>query len=1267
MRPVTAKEPGGDLVLLHFPVSAAPVYLGRELHERGVYLRTFPSPGMIFLVVATGKIHQSMGSPKMADGLQRKVAVRRYPKLVREAERRVPLTPSAFLKEMSLTTQQRLASTREMRRPRITQLLDMGEASHHKFSAVDLDQSLFQPFPSEVVFQNYIPFEVYEVPLILRNTDKVPRLVKVVLEPSPYFKLTSPSGVCCKVAPGLCATFRVLFTPEENEDYFHQLTCITEREKFIVPIRAVGARAILDFPDQLNFSICPVKYSSQKTLLVRNVGNREARYRISTESPFSVDPSIGTLGIGDAVQVTVEFHPLKTGDHSGSLVVHYDTGEDTHTSLSGAAVDVNIGLARSSLTVEKTYLTLSNHRSVVIHNRSEIKVHFQWKAFSTQEEEDHQRLRLQRRKGGKMDRCLRECRVDSALGERLPLLSCPFQNQRAKVQGDSMLFSDDVFSLEPMEGDIWPNSSAEVNVIFRPREARVYQQTVYCDISGRETRLPLRIEGEGIGPRLRFSCEQLDIGKVFVGLNHSYEVVLFNKGAIDAAFNLVPPATALGSCFTFLPQEGIISPDGLQVVRISFSSTVLGKFTEEFSFSVTGSPEPVTLTIRGCVIGPTFHFDVPALHFGDVSFGFPHTLSCRLTNNSLVPLTFNLRIPGDGLGEPSVSSLAQITENTRLLQRKGAHRHLRPREFSIKPRRGTIRPLGFLDIQVTLCSNTLQSYELALVVDVCGVGRAVSALLLTARCVVPALRVLNPVMVFGRCSLKYPYQQMLTLVNDSDLPGCYRVLPQEHKEDASVWYSSPVPWGIVQPRSSVEVPLTLEAQVTGEQDTVAHVAVFGSDGSPLKIHLVSTGEGPVVYVHPSKINFGSIQVLQDASRTLHLSNQSVIPASFRATMARECSCWRIEPSEGVIPPETEVSVAVVASLDDTEKLKDEVNLFIENSHTYVIPVRAVGTGTTIVTDKLFAPELNLGPHFSLDPCCYRFKVTNKGRRTRWLYWSTAGSGSFRRRHRVPAVSTTEGQGSSQSPRPACPGFKVQPLRVELMPGKTTEMVLECFSSTPQPTALDFGCILNDTKDVRYIELTNCSPLLVQYHWSFLMDSCVSQMRFSPPVPKFFTKPQPPKKEGAWSERSVSAGSSCRDGGVEEPAEALGAAGDPAQEPAGADDSLEAKVLPSPAEELEGAVETQGLVGINRLMQSVEAEPVSLGMEEVFDVLPLCGVLQPGKSQRVMFTFFGHTNIVAHVTALCRVEGGPTYEIALSGEASLINYLLDVTEIDCGLQ
>uniref|UniRef100_A0A8C9G5T6 HYDIN/VesB/CFA65-like Ig-like domain-containing protein n=1 Tax=Pavo cristatus TaxID=9049 RepID=A0A8C9G5T6_PAVCR len=650
--------------------------------------------------MATNKLHQSVGSSKSPDAFQNEVVAPYNPKLVTEEEP-VTLTPSAFLKEMSLTTEQRLASTHSTQRPRVVELLDMSDTSHQKFSSVDLDQTLFQPFPSEVVFQSYVPCEVYEVPLALRNNDRVPRLVKVVLESSPYFKVISPSDVCRKVAPGMTSTFRILFTPEENKDYFHQLTCITEREKFVVPIRAIGARAILDFPDQINFSVCPVKHSTQRTLLVCNIGNREACYHISTHSPFSVDPSVGTLRIGDTMQVTVEFHPLKTGDHCGSLVVHYDTGEDVLTSLYGAAVDVNIRLDRNSLMIAKTYLTLANQRSVVIHNRSEIIAHFQWKAFVTQEEEDQQKLRLchrlRRQEEDEMDHFIDESVVDPSLKERLSVLSRVFQNHRAKVQGDSMLFSDDIFAIEPVEGDVWPNSSAEINVIFKPREARLYQQTVYCDISGRETRLPLRIRGEGEGPRLRFSFDQLDIGKVFVGSAHSYEAILFNKGAIDALFHMMPPSTALGSCFAFVPREGLVPPGGLQHIHISFCSTILGRFTEEFGVSVHGCPQPVTLTVRGCVIGPTFHFDVPSLHFGDVSFGFPHTLSCRLSNTSLVPMTFSLRIPGDGSGAPSVSSSAQVLDNTHLSWKMGLPAHPKPTEFTVMPCRGTIRARGTQD------------------------------------------------------------------------------------------------------------------------------------------------------------------------------------------------------------------------------------------------------------------------------------------------------------------------------------------------------------------------------------------------------------------------------------------------------------------------------------------------------------------------------------------------------------------------------------------
>jgi hydrocephalus-inducing protein len=149
-----------------------------------------------------------------------------------------------------------------------------------------------------------------------------------------------------------------------------------------------------------------------------------------------------------------------------------------------------------------------------------------------------------------------------------------------------------------VEGDIWPNSTAEIGIIFKPREPQTYTRTIFCDITGRESRLPLRIRGDGIGPSVQFSFDEMDIGNIFVNSQHIYEVVLANKGNIDAIFSLVPSNTVFGPCFQFNPSEGIVMPDGHQAIQITFSSIVLGDFKEEFCFQIDGSPEKLNLLFK---------------------------------------------------------------------------------------------------------------------------------------------------------------------------------------------------------------------------------------------------------------------------------------------------------------------------------------------------------------------------------------------------------------------------------------------------------------------------------------------------------------------------------------------------------------------------------------------------------------------------------------------------------------------------------------------
>uniref|UniRef100_A0A3Q4HS85 Abnormal spindle-like microcephaly-associated protein ASH domain-containing protein n=1 Tax=Neolamprologus brichardi TaxID=32507 RepID=A0A3Q4HS85_NEOBR len=493
--------------------------------------------------------------------------------------------------EMLQSTEERLSNTAEVHPPRILELLDLSAAPNHKGSFPDIDQPLFQPYPSELVFQNFSPGQTYKLPLLLLNNDKVSRQVKLEQQNSVYFSVLPSSDARSNIAPGMSATFTVFFTPHENKDYHHRLVCVTEREKFEIPIRAIGPRAILDFRDKLDLPVCPVKASTEKTQLVCNVGNSKAKFRLHTERPFSVTPEFGALDVGESMQVTVVFQPMNTGNHSQDLLLHYHTGEDVYISLHGSCEELTIHLEPDSIWMENTYVSLISTRTVSLTNHSDIPLQYCWTVCPSQQEED------------------------------LSLLS----------------------------------TTTKFTIIFKPEEARLYQQTIYCDVTG-----------------------------LFRFLKHTHTQ----------------------------QQKIIIHNSCLHCFKVS-----------------------LFLLCRGSVICPTIHFSVSELNFGDVAFGFPVTVGCTLFNPSFVPVNFILRVLGDGLGSPSVSSFKQISDESLKDWQGHTARDLHPCpvEFTVSPAAGSVRSVSDVDIKVTLCSNTVRTYQLSLVVDVEGVGEEILTLPINAR------------------------------------------------------------------------------------------------------------------------------------------------------------------------------------------------------------------------------------------------------------------------------------------------------------------------------------------------------------------------------------------------------------------------------------------------------------------------------------------------------------------------------------------------------
>ena len=85
------------------------------------------------------------------------------------------------------------------------------------------------------------------------------------------------------------------------------------------------------------------------------------------------------------------------------------------------------------------------------------------------------------------------------------------------------------------------------------------------------------------------------MGNIFVGSTHVYEIVMANKGDIDAIYTLMPSSTTFGKCFAFNPAESILMPGAHQAIQVKFSSATLGNFEEEFEFQVDGAPEKVKI------------------------------------------------------------------------------------------------------------------------------------------------------------------------------------------------------------------------------------------------------------------------------------------------------------------------------------------------------------------------------------------------------------------------------------------------------------------------------------------------------------------------------------------------------------------------------------------------------------------------------------------------------------------------------------------------
>lgn len=65
------------------------------------------------------------------------------------------------------------------------------------------------------------------------------------------------------------------------------------------------------------------------------------------------------------------------------------------------------------------------------------------------------------------------------------------------------------------------------------------------------------------------------------------------------------------------------------------------------------------------------------------------------------------------------------------------------------------------------------------------------------------------------------------------------------------------------------------------------------------VQIQCVGEGPVIHVMPTHVDYGTIPVLTDVSKIVQLSNESLIPAQFSCSMVSTCASEHVFQAVGI--------------------------------------------------------------------------------------------------------------------------------------------------------------------------------------------------------------------------------------------------------------------------------------------------------------------------------------------------------------------------------
>ena len=591
--------------------------------------------------------------------------------------------------------------------------------------------------------------------------------------------------------------------------------------------------------------------------------------------------------------------------------------------------DFGLSVNPGELMSPATYITSESTISFTITNLTTKKIRFQWRSLESKDAEEKE------------------------------LQSIDVYDPGVRRNGNKLFaYQSDVFIFDEIEGELWPKTSTNHVIKFKPTHAGLIEDFAYLTDVETGERIKVKLLGECLPPLAAFSTKVINVEHIMLDNSYEYRTYLVNVGKAPLQFSLVERKTNLK--FEFLPSKGSIDVGCRQEIIIKLYAVKVGQFNEMFLFKINGTEENFPrISICGRVIGPTFKTDAKELQYGNVSLGFLYKKTFNITNTSDIPFDFEINI------------------------NKGEN--IQDREMTFYPNIGVIEPRKTTTITVELIPVTVQHYAANLLISNPKFSESLMDIPIAADCDYPVLGLENNFIDAGDLFFGHTYQFQLVMVNKTRLSAKYEYIDKIDQEDYGLELDSNQKNGIVDPLSSRVFPFTIKLTQLGNHSITRKIVISGIQSNVLEFGFKASCIGPTIDISTTELNFGETKVLVPKTLPITITNTSLIDAEYTVSFQEETSVFKFDKESDVLEPGETKTLNITTTLDDVAQFDATLQLLFKHLSPINIKLRAKGVGIFVVP-SIPLGEIELGHLFVNDELRKEFVLDNQGRKPLEIRW-----------------------------------------------------------------------------------------------------------------------------------------------------------------------------------------------------------------------------------------------------------------------------------------